>query len=76
MQIDRTRLLAFLAIATLFRCTATAQLVVNGIDYNQPSTDSSEFIEIKNTGSTTVNLAGHELQFYNGASNPAVSYRV
>ena len=76
MQIDRDPFARLLCGRVLFRCTATAQVVINEIDYDQPSTDSSEFIEIKNTGSTTVNLSGHELQFYNGAFNPAVSYRV
>ncbi len=34
-------------------------LVINEIDYDQPSTDTAEFIEIKNTGSSAVNLDGY-----------------
>jgi uncharacterized repeat protein (TIGR01451 family) len=41
-------------------------LVINEIDYDQPSTDAAEFIEIKNTTSHTTNLDAYTLEFVNG----------
>ncbi len=41
-------------------------LVINEIDYNQPSTDAAEFAEIKNTASQTINLDAYALEFVNG----------
>jgi predicted extracellular nuclease len=75
-QVAGNRALAGLAFALLLRGEAAAQLVINEIDYDQPGTDTAEFVEIANAGPTTVSLAGHQLVFYNGATNPAASYRV
>jgi predicted amidohydrolase YtcJ len=36
-------------------------LVINEIDYDQPSTDTAEFIEIKNTSGSSVNLDSYHL---------------
>ena len=52
----RLRLLPVLGVFAAL--PASAQLVINEIDYDQPSTDTAEFIEIKNTGATSVNLGG------------------
>ncbi|WKZ44184.1 MAG: ExeM/NucH family extracellular endonuclease [Anaerolineales bacterium] len=41
-------------------------LVINEIDYDQPSTDTAEFVEIKNTGASPVNLDPYSLVFING----------
>ncbi|MCO6450151.1 MAG: ExeM/NucH family extracellular endonuclease, partial [Caldilineales bacterium] len=42
------------------------QLVINEIDYDQPSTDTAEFIEIKNAGLGPVDLTGYSLELVNG----------
>jgi hypothetical protein len=41
-------------------CAVTAEpvLVINEIDYDQPSTDTAEYVEIKNTGSVDAYFAG------------------
>jgi hypothetical protein len=44
-------------------------LVVNEVDYDQPSTDTAEYVEILNTGSATASLAGYALVLVNGADN-------
>lgn len=49
-------------------------LVINEIDYDQPSTDTAEFIEIKNTGGSGVDLGGFSLQLVNGANGGAAVY--
>ncbi|MDH3499072.1 MAG: ExeM/NucH family extracellular endonuclease [Acidimicrobiia bacterium] len=41
-------------------------VVINEIDYDQPGTDTAEFIELKNTGSVVVDLTGWSLDFVNG----------
>jgi predicted extracellular nuclease len=47
-------------------------LVINEIDYDQPSTDTAEFIEIYNPESTPATLSGWTLDLVNG--NGAVVY--
>ncbi|MGB6642214.1 MAG: ExeM/NucH family extracellular endonuclease [Thermoanaerobaculia bacterium] len=41
-------------------------LVINEIDYDQASTDTAEFVEIKNTMSSSINLSMFSLEFVNG----------
>ena len=43
-------------------------LVINEVDYDMPSTDVAEFIEIYNPGGTAVSLAGKQLLLVNGAN--------
>ena len=58
--------------------TATASLlafpVINEVDYNQPGTDTKEFVEIYNNTASDMTLDGVELVFVNGNVNPAVDY--
>jgi hypothetical protein len=44
-------------------------LVINEVDYDQPGTDTAEFIEIKNVGTAAVQLGGYEVVLVNGANN-------
>ncbi|HSR68825.1 MAG TPA: lamin tail domain-containing protein [Acidobacteriota bacterium] len=46
--------------------TSQLELVINEIDYDQAGTDAAEFVELKNNGSTAVNLGGLTLQLING----------
>src|SRR5690606_15108452 len=46
-------------------------LVINEIDYDQPSTDGPEYIELYNPGASPVSLAMKQLLLVNGATgNP------
>lgn len=55
---------------SLLLCTgASAAVVINEIDYDQPSTDTAEFIELYNNGTETVDLTGYVLRLINGATN-------
>jgi hypothetical protein len=58
--------------------TATVTLlvypVINEIDYNQPGTDTKEFIELYNPNAADMMLSGLALVFVNGASSPAAEY--
>ena len=44
-------------------------IVVNEVDYDQPGTDAAEFVELKNISTHSIDLAGWELRFLNGATN-------
>ena len=44
-------------------------LVINEIDYDQPSTDRAEFIELKNIGAADVDLTGVSVQLINGSND-------
>lgn len=51
---------------------APGQLVVNEVDYDQPTpptSDSAEFVEIKNTTGAAIDLAGVSLVLVNGANS-------
>ena len=45
---------------------APTELVVNEIDYDQPSTDTAEFLEIKNVGSAAADLGSVFVDLVNG----------
>ena len=49
-------------------------LVINEIDYDQPSTDTAEFVELRNNGDTPVDLTGWMLELVNGTDGGAVVY--
>lgn len=53
----------------------TPQLVINEIDYDQPGTDTAEFIEIKNNSPFAVSLDGWVLELVNGNAGGAVIYQ-
>ena len=58
------------AALPLLPATARAEstsLVINEVDYDQPSTDSAEFVEIKNVSAETIDLSGFSLVFVNGS---------
>ncbi|MBL7952327.1 MAG: lamin tail domain-containing protein [Flavobacteriales bacterium] len=46
-------------------------LVINEVDYDQPSDDLAEFVEILNTGAAPVDLNGLKLVLVNGTNNTA-----
>lgn len=51
----------------LLSATANAQLVINEVDYDQPSTDNAEFLELKNTGSNAYLMENISVMLVNGA---------
>ena len=50
-----------------------AALVINEIDYDQAGTDTAEFIELFNTGASTVSLDNYSIMLINGTNSS--SYR-
>lgn len=72
----RVALLALVAVSlTLLTDTtagaASTSLVINEIDYDQPSTDTAEFVEIKNISTSAINLDGWTLEVVNGSGGGA-----
>jgi uncharacterized protein len=50
-------------------CPTPATFVINEVDYDQPGTDTAEFIEIKNVSDEVQTLGGLQLAFINGAND-------
>jgi len=60
--------------ATSARAQSTT-LVVNEIDYDQPSIDTAEFLEIKNVSDAAISLNGYSVEMVNGTGGGAAVYR-
>jgi len=60
-------LAAFFVLAVPASAASTT-LVINEVDYDQPSTDAAEFLEIKNVSTSAINLDPYQLRFVNGAN--------
>lgn len=58
-------------------CTTpvSSALVINEVDYDQDSTDTAEFIEIKNVSGGAVDLDNYQLKLVNGAGGGAAVYQ-
>jgi hypothetical protein len=54
----------------------TPMVVLNEIDYDQPSLDTSEFIELKNTDTVAADLGMFSVQLVNGFNGGAAVYQV
>src|SRR5215207_1105438 len=70
---SRRLLVAVLAAGALLALPAAAPaasttLVINEIDYDQPSTDTAEFLEIRNNSTAPVDLGVHTLELVNGST--------
>ncbi|RDH87475.1 MAG: nuclease [endosymbiont of Escarpia spicata] len=61
------RLLFAVCLTSISPVNAT--LVINEVDYDQPGSDQAEFIELFNTGGTTLNLDDYTLQLVNGTNS-------
>jgi len=48
---------------------ASTTLVINEVDYDQPSADTAEFLELKNVSAGPVDLDPHSVQLVNGSNN-------
>lgn len=58
-----------LLLFSLITFAQSTTLVINEVDYDIPGTDTTEFIEIKNIGSISINLSGYAIILHNGATN-------
>jgi len=53
--------------ATVTVSTGADHLVINEVDYDNPATDTAEFIEIHNPSGAAINLAGKQVLLINGS---------
>jgi uncharacterized protein len=73
----RSLLAAVLMAGALLALPAAAQaasttLVINEVDYDQPSTDTAEFLELKNVSGSAINLDSYSVELVNGNNGGAV----
>jgi predicted extracellular nuclease len=54
---------------------ASTSLVINEVDYDQPSTDDAEFLELRNISGTAINLGPYAVELVNGNNGGAVVYQ-
>ena len=55
-------------------CVAAVKVVINEVDYDQVGTDAAEYLELKNTSATSVNLDPYVVEFVNGNGGGGVVY--
>ena len=67
--------LPLLAALLAFALPVQAAIVINEVDYDQPGTDTAEFIELKNTGPVAVNLQNYKVELVNGNLGGAAVYQ-
>ena len=60
------------SMATVTVSTGANHLVINEVDYDQPSTDTAEFIEIFNPSTAAVSLTGKQVLLINAGNNNEV----
>ena len=61
--------LGFLAITSGIAFTSNAAVIINEIDYDQPGTDTAEFIELFNSGTSEVSLENYSVDLINGSNS-------
>jgi hypothetical protein len=62
-----------LALSSTAAFPCLASVVINEIDYDQPGTDTAEFIELFNSGTSAVALSNYSIALINGTNS--TSYR-
>lgn len=60
--------LGLLAFSSSVALTGNAAVIINEIDYDQPGTDTAEFIELFNSGVTAVSLDNYTVDLINGTN--------
>ena len=87
MTVARSRPLSWLGVALALGLLATfttlaggagaasSTLVINEVDYDQPSTDTAEFLELKNVSGSTIDLDPYSVELVNGNAGGAAVYQ-
>jgi uncharacterized protein len=64
----------FVALAPRAEAASTS-LAINEVDYDQPQTDTAEFLELKNVSGEAINLDPYAVQLVNGTGGGAAVYQ-
>src|SRR5215208_2396309 len=54
---------------------ASTTLVINEVDYDQPSTDTAEFLELENVSAAAIELDAYAVELVNGTGGGATVYQ-
>ena len=73
METTKKISLNLLALTSCIALNAHSSITINEIDYDQPGTDTAEFIEIFNSGTTSISLDNYSIDLINGSNS--TSYR-
>ena len=73
MENSKKTSIGLLALTGCMTLSSHAAVVINEIDYDQPGTDSAEFIELFNSGSSIISLDNYVIDLINGSNSS--SYR-
>ena len=57
------------------RALPSTTVVINEVDYDQPSTDAAEFLELRNVSASAINLDTYTVELVNGNAGGAVIYQ-
>ena len=66
--------IGLLTLCSSFAMGLNAAVVINEMDYDQPGTDTAEFIELFNSGASAVSLDNYSVDLINGSNSS--SYRI
>jgi len=72
-KVNHIALITTLALTSTAAFPCLASVVINEIDYDQPGTDTAEFIELFNSGTSAVSLSNYSVELINGTNS--TSYR-
>jgi uncharacterized protein len=53
----------------------SSSLVINEVDYDQPSTDAAEFLELRNVSASAISLDSYQVELVNGTGGGAGVYQ-
>ena len=73
MKTTKTVSLGLLALTGSLTFSSHSSIIINEIDYDQPGTDTAEFIELFNSGTSAVSFDNYSIDLINGSSS--ASYR-
>ena len=68
MENSKKTSLGLLALTSCMTLSSHAAVVINEIDYDQPGTDTAEFIELFNSSSSIISLDNYSIDLINGST--------
>ena len=68
METTKTVSLSLLALTSSLAFNCHSAIIINEIDYDQPGTDTAEFIELYNSGTSTISLDNFSIDLINGST--------
>jgi len=57
------------SLSAIISSSASAAILINEVDYDQPGSDTAEFIELFNNGNSSTSLDGYRIDLINGSNS-------